>query len=358
VRRFLDYYRQFEELSPEEVSLELRERRDEERRRSPAERPPLDLSGAAWHGPPHPEAINAATFALRRAVNAYPDPTAAPLRAALAGVHDVAAERIVAGHGAGELLRAALRALAPDGEVVVGWPGWGPLPRLVAEAGATPVPIDPAGLAAAAARPLARAVVLARPDDPKGAVAPLAAVRALAGTLPAHVWLILDEALAGFLPDAEDGLVEHPRTLHVRSFSKAHAMAGFRIGYAILPEGADRLAAALAPEGGVGSPAQAGALWAVESGGAMVARHRASAARERERLAQSLAGTTLSFAPGHGPYVWLSSTEHPGRAIAEHLAARRIYVAPGGAWGDEAHVRITLRDAAATATLAAALLEL
>ncbi len=26
--RFLDYYRQFEELSPEEVSRELRERRD------------------------------------------------------------------------------------------------------------------------------------------------------------------------------------------------------------------------------------------------------------------------------------------------------------------------------------------
>ena len=48
-------------------------------------------------------------------------------------------------------------------------------------------------------------------------------------------WLILDEALAGFLPDGEDGLIDHPRVIHVRSFSKAHAMAGFRVGYAIVP---------------------------------------------------------------------------------------------------------------------------
>ena len=85
--RFLSYYRQFDELSPEEISQSLRERREEELRREVATQPELDLSGAAWHGPPHAEIINAATFALRRAVNAYPD--AAPLRAALATAHDV-----------------------------------------------------------------------------------------------------------------------------------------------------------------------------------------------------------------------------------------------------------------------------
>ncbi len=46
-----------------------------------------------------------------------------------------------------------------------------------------------------------------------------------------------------------------------------------------------------------------------------------------------------------------------GPALAEALAARRIFVAPGTAWGDERHVRITLRDAAATARLAGALRE-
>ena len=44
--------------------------------------------------------------------------------------------------------------------------------------------------------------------------------------------------------------------------------------------------------------------------------------------------------------------------VAEELVARRIYVAPGTAWGDELHVRVTLRDAQATDRLLAALREL
>jgi len=340
MRRFLSYYRQFEELSPDEVSRELRERRDEERRRHPAQQPPLDLSGAAWHQPPHPEVVNAATFALRRAVNEYPD--AGPLQAAIAAAHDIAPARVVVGHGAGELLRAALHALADD-EVAVGWPGWGPLPGLVSEAGATPVPVALEELDGG------RTTVLTRPADPTGIVVPHADLAGLAG----EHWLILDEALAGFLPDGEDALVEHPRVLHVRSFSKAHAMAGFRIGYAVLPEGVEL---PLAPVLGVSAPAQAGALWAVEHGAESARRRRAQAATERSRLEAALADTPFHPSPGHGPYVWLAAPSGP--ELAEALAARRIYVAPGNAWGDEHHVRVTLRDAAATDRLVAALREL
>jgi histidinol-phosphate aminotransferase len=355
---FLDYYRQFEELAPDEVSRRLRERRDAERSQRLAEVPPLDLAGGGWHEPPHPEVVNAATYALRRAVNAYPDPTSAALREAVAAAHGTEPERVVVSHGAGELLRAALRTLlARGGDVVLAWPGWARLPALVQEAGGTPRPADPGGLRGALDE-RTRAVVLCRPTDPTGAVARLEDVHALAQGLPDGAWLILDEALAGFEPPAADGPLEHPRVLRVRSFSKAHAMAGFRIGYALLPADREPLAAALAPAGGVSAPAQAGAQWAVESGGGAVARRRAAAARERERLAAALAGTPLAFPAGHGPYVWLSSAEHDGRALAEHLAAGRIYVAPGGVWGDARHVRVTLRDAAATDRLVAALTEL
>ena len=318
MRRLFGYYRQFDELSPEEVSRELRERREEELRRHPVGQPPLDLSGAAWHGPPHPEVVNAATFALRRAVNVYPDDSA--LRAAIAAAHDIAPSRVVIGHGAGELIRAALHAVAtPEVEIV--WPGWGLLPSLVDGAGATPVPVpEPSGK---------RTAVLCRPNDPTGAVPDV---------VPGEHWLIVDEALSGFLEDAP--IFDHPRVIQVRSFSKAHAMAGFRIGYAVVPEdGPD-----LRPVLGVGAPALAGALWAVERGAESARRRRAQADAERARLAAE-----FDVAAGAGPYVWLRAP------VAEALAARRIYVAPGTAWGDEEHVRITLWDAAATDRLLDAL---
>ena len=345
IRRLRDYYRQFEELSQEEVSRELIERRHSERAQALSEVPPLDLTSPAWHEPPDAEAVNAATYALRRRVNAYTDPV--PLREAIAARHGVEPADVAAGHGAGELLRAAFRGL--DGEIAVAWPGWGYLPRLVDEAGCTPVAVDPdVDALVAAGTP---AVVVCSPDDPTGE---LLDVRALAERLDEAVWLIVDAALAEFAPDdtTPDLVAARERVVVVRSFSKAHAMAGFRAGYAV-----GRDVGRLAPVAGVSAPAQAAMLWALADGDAVAARRRATAARERERLAAALEGTPFSFAAGHGPLVWLSSTEHDGAAIAAGLAAQRIYVTPGSAWGDDRHVRAALRDGAVTDRLSAALRE-
>jgi histidinol-phosphate aminotransferase len=370
IRRLRDYYRQFEELSQEEISRELRERRDADRARALAEVPPLDLASASWHEPPDAEAVNAATYALRRRLNAYPDDT--PLREAVAERYGLAPAQVACGHGAGELLHAAFRAIAPAGDVAIAWPGWGPLPRLVHEAGARPVPVplgtdgapDLAALAAAAGG----AVVLCTPNDPTGAAVAPDDLVAFAGGLDESVWLVVDAALAEFGPDepaARDDraaptlarlVAARERVLVVRSFSKAHALAGLRAGFAAA--GDEELLDRLSPAGGVSSPAQAATLWAVRDGDAVVARRRAAAARERERLAAALEGTLLSFPAGHGHLVWLSSADHDGGEIARHLAARRIYVTPGTAWGDDRHVRVALRDSAATDRLTAALAEL
>jgi histidinol-phosphate aminotransferase len=345
IRRLRDYYRQFEELSPEEISLELRERRDAERASALTEVQPLDLRTSAWHEPPHAEAINAATYALRRAINAYPDDR--ELREALAARHGVGAEQVAPGHGAGELLHAAFRALAPGGRVAIAWPGWSPLPRLVHEAGGTPVPVTDAIEAEDV-----RAVVVCSPNDPTGATADL---RGLAQRLAEPVWLVVDQALAELAPDEDVAalLAARERILIVRSFSKAHAMAGLRAGYALANDA--ELLDRLSPAGGVSAPAQAAMLWAAREGEPLARRRRAAAARERERLAQALEGTSYEFAAGHGHLVWLSSSEEDGAALTRRLAAQRIYVAPGAGWGDERHVRIALRDAAATDRLLAVL---
>jgi histidinol-phosphate/aromatic aminotransferase/cobyric acid decarboxylase-like protein len=249
--------------------------------------------------------------------------------------------------------------------VAVAWPAWGLLPRLVDEAGGVPVPVpltaagaaDPGALLDAAG-PQTRAIVLCTPNDPTGAALPPAALRDLAANLDERVWLVVDAALAEFAPDEPLAalLAARERVLVVRSFSKAHALAGLRAGFAAAGDAA--LLERIGPLAGVTAPAQAAMLWALESGAAIVARRRAAAARERERLAAALEGSAFGFAAGHGPFVWLASAEHDGRAVASHLAAQRIYVTPGSAWGDDRHVRVALRDGAATDRLSAALREL
>jgi histidinol-phosphate aminotransferase len=372
MRRFLDYYRQFEELAPDEVSAEFRAKRDEAKARALSEQPTLDLTSAAWHEPPHAEIVNAATFALRRAVNVYPDAGAEALAAALAERHGVEPARVVAGHGAGELLRAALQALlagsGSGGDVAVAWPGWGPLPRLVHEAGGRPVPVrlgrdgaaDVEALAAAAG-PATRAVVLCSPNDPTGGTVDAGALRRLAAALPQTTWILLDAALADFeAPEADLAPLtgELERLLVFRSFSKAHAMAGFRAGYAVGPAGAGELLGRLGPTLGISAPAQAGMTWATANGERYLPRRREHAATERDHLEAVLAGTGFSFPRGTGPLLWLAGDGLLGKELAAELAAKRIFVAPGAAWGDEHHVRIALRGPEATDRLAAALKEL
>ena len=127
--------------------------------------------------------------------------------------------------------------------------------------------------------------------------------------------------------------------IQVRSFSKIHAMAGFRVGYAVVREdGPD-----LRPVLGVGAPALAGALWAVEQGAARAAAPRAGPcvrASGWRRSSTSRRARAVRVAAGAG-----------GRGAGRAADLRRA----GEAWGDEEHVRVTLSDDAATERLLEAL---
>jgi len=364
VKRFLDYYRQFDELPPDELSRRLRDQADERRRRALAEVEPLDLSATTWYEAPHPEAINAATFALRRALNVSPDPEARALREALAARHGVEPAQVLVGHGAGELLESALGLLG--GEVLIAWPGWHALPRLAERVGARPVPValDAAGAPdldalAAAVGPATRALALCSPNDPTGAALPAEALRAFLARVPERVTVLLDEALAEFREPGADAvalLAEAGNLVIVRSFSKAHALAGLRAGYALTAASEPGRWAALAPALGLSAPAQAAALWAAESGDAVVARRRAAATTDGRRLAAAVAGAGVEVAAGSAPFAWLSVAGLDARELAARLAAAKVYVAPGAAWGDDRHVRAALRGPQAVDRLAEALL--
>jgi histidinol-phosphate/aromatic aminotransferase/cobyric acid decarboxylase-like protein len=204
---------------------------------------------------------------------------------------------------------------------------------------------------AAAVTPATRAIALCSPNDPTGAALDTAAVREFLARVPERVTVLLDEALAEFRDSAGAAGLEAPNLLVVRSFSKAHALAGLRAGYAV---SGGRDWSGLAPAQGISAPAQAAALWAAEGGDAVVARRRDAAARARERLVAALAGTPVSVAPGSAPFVWLGVEGLPARELAARLAAVKIYVAPGAAWGDDTHVRAALRGPDAVDRLAEA----
>ena len=257
-------------LPADEVSRELRERRDEERAREVVFVPELDLARTAWHEPPHPEAVNAATFALRAAHERLPRPGARPRCASSRRRATACApEQVAVGHGAAELLQdACAQLLASGGRAARRVAGLAPAAATSPQrAGGRPVPVAGVGPLAERVGADTRAVALSSPNDPTGAPVAREDVRALCERVGERVWVLLDEAFADFLEPGEDAaplVAELPNLLVFRTFAKAHAMAGFRIGYVLAPTA--ELAERLTPSFCVNAPAQAAAAWALELG--------------------------------------------------------------------------------------------
>jgi histidinol-phosphate aminotransferase len=360
----LDYSRQFSGMSEEEVTAELRERAEQQRARALARVEALDLSQTTWYELPHPDVVNAITFAARGALQNAPDPTAEELRRELGRRHGVEPARVAVGHGAAQLLLAAARELlGPDDELVTPWPSYGLYPVMAQRVGARAVPVpdghDVATLLAAVT-PRTRAIALCNPNDPTGAHLPVATLRALLEALPEHVSLLLDEALVEFVTAEPPGatlalLDDHPRLLVFRTFSKAYGLAGLRCGYALGGPGAEGLLARLAPPLGVGVAAQAGALEALRVCEAQVAARRALVAHERARLRERLHELPFDAAPSEANVVWLRAPGLAAAELASRLRNAGVIVTPGDVFGDPDHVRAAIQSASATNRLLDAL---
>jgi histidinol-phosphate aminotransferase len=345
------HYRQFEGMSEEEVSADLRAQADERRQRALARVEPIDLSRTTWPEYPPSTVVNAITYAARRGLHRYLDRHATALRSELAHALGVAEERLVVGDGAAQLLGAAAQALLePLDELVTPWPSYGLYPAIAHRARGHAVPVPGFGAQAIlrAVNERTRLVALCNPNDPTGELVGVDELRSLLEALPERVVVLLDEALRDFV-DAEErdaalALVEEfPRLLVFRTFSKAWGLAGLRVGYAIGGPGADALLEQLEPELGLNELAQAGALEALRHAGGVVAGRAAMVASERARLGDTLRDLGLQVAPSQANFLWLRADGVHGGELARRLDRHGVIVAPGGPLGDDAYVRAAIQ---------------
>lgn len=191
-----------------------------------------------------------------RVLAPYPSPDYASLRAALARHTGVAMSAIVVGHGAAALLDGAVRsAAAPSWIVPV--PAFSEYRRVVETAAARFIPFSLSPSFEFDAESFVERLhalpgggaILNSPHNPSGRAFPRGALRAVAASCARlDRPLIVDEAFIDYAPERSlvPELLEHPRTVVVRSLTKFYALAGVRVGYAIAnPRAADAIRAAL-----------------------------------------------------------------------------------------------------------------
>lgn len=313
---------------------------------------------------PSPAACEAMRAAAAR-VNFYGDPESFELRQKLAGLLGVRIEEIVVGCGIDDLLGLVVRTFLDSGETAVTSLGAYPTFNYhVSGYGGRieRVPYqdyrnDLDALAYAAHRTGARLVYLANPDNPTGSWRTAADILAFAERLPGDCLLVLDEAYCDFAPaEAIPPVVaEDPRMIRLRTFSKAHGMAGARIGYAVATEETIRAFDKVRLHFGVSLPAQMGALASLDDPEYLseVVAQVAEGREEYAALGDKLGLTPLPSATNF--IAFDTGSAERSAALLEALAARDVFVRRPGAPPLDRCIRVTVGTAAERQAFAAEL---
>lgn len=204
----------------------------------------------------------------------YPDPTNHDLIHALAEHLQTTPQHVIVGEGIDGLLGYIVRMLVAPGDAVVTSDGAYPTfnYHVAASGGALrQVPYkddheDIDALLATADAVDAKLVYLANPDNPMGSWHSGTTIERALDDLPDGTLLVLDEAYVEFAPDGAvpDIAPDDPRVIRLRTFSKAHGMAGARVGYGIAAPDLIRSFDKVRNHFGVSRISQAGALAALE----------------------------------------------------------------------------------------------
>jgi histidinol-phosphate aminotransferase len=154
-------------------------------------------------------------------------------------------------------------------------------------------------------------VILCNPNNPTGTYLTLDEVRSFAEALPEDVLLILDEAYHEFVSDAAYGgshalVLELPNVVAARTFSKAHGLAGLRVGYGLASERVADYAERVRFPFSVNLVAQAAATASMQARDKI--RGRAEfIVSERDRIQRAFAAANLPYIPSQGNFVMVQT---------------------------------------------------
>jgi histidinol-phosphate aminotransferase len=277
-------------------------------------------------------------------LNRYPDRDARALRAALAEVHGVRPEQIWCANGSNEVLQALLLAYGGPGRQVAVFEPTYALHSHLAQLTRSSLVVGardgdflvPAAEAERVAALRPAVILLCSPNNPTGLAEPRSTIEALLAAAE-EALLVVDEAYGQFAACSAVELVDGAGAgaggspVVVRTFSKAWALAGLRLGYAVArPEVIEALAAASLPYH-LDSLKQLAGVLALRQDGEMRARvERIVAARSM--LAAGLAALPVEVWPSDANFLLFRPSNHDAHEVWEGLVARSVLVRELRSW--------------------------
>jgi histidinol-phosphate aminotransferase len=279
--------------------------------------------------PPLPEAIEAAGRELPRS-NHYTEAFSAPLRRTIAARLGVRESLLHLNSGSELILRQLFTRLGSQVHLLT--PTYSLFPEIAGDYTETQLlpeadfGFDLAELEIPEGTTL---VAIVNPNNPNGGVFDVGPLPSLLRRHP-DVWFLVDEAFIDLGGTSVASLVpEHDNLIVTRTFSKAHSLAGFRVGYAVAPE---QLAAELNGSNDaypLARPSQAAALATLEHQGELE-RRLADLKEWARELAHGLERLGVRTFPTVTYFFLADFAPLDAQVVAEGLRERSILAKPLG----------------------------
>ncbi len=306
---------------------------------------------------PSPKAVQAMQAVLAES-NFYPDNDAIELRQKLAERHNVLPEQIVPTAGSTALLGIIARTLLSPGlNAITSERSFIVYPIATQAAGGQliQVPMRNNGFdlnaIAAAIDQHTRIIYISNPNNPTGTLIAAKELDRFLDEVPEHVIVILDEAYYDFAEyfarirgvacsHALDYVKRGRKLVVLRTFSKAHGLAGVRVGYGIGSAELMGYFARMRTTFSISTVAQAAALAALDDE-THVRKTLKNNAEQAERLVTGLVELGYAPIPTWANFLYCELGDDAA-AIAKRFQTEGVIVRPLGPWGAPTAIRITL----------------
>ena len=306
---------------------------------------------------PSPKAVKAMQAVLAES-NFYPDNDAIELRQKLAENHGVQPEQIVPAAGSTALLGIIARTLLSPGlNAITSERSFIVYPIATQAAGGRLIKVPMRGDAfdlnaiAAAVDQHTRIIYISNPNNPTGTLLPARELDRFLDAVPEHVIVILDEAYYDFAQHfavnrgvdyshALDYVNQGRKVVVLRTFSKAHGLAGVRVGYGIGPAELMSYFARMRTTFSVSVVAQAAALAALDDE-AHTEKTLKNNAEQAERLGAGIAELGYRPVPTWANFLYCELGDDAA-AVAKQLQGEGVIVRPMVPWGAPTAIRITI----------------
>jgi histidinol-phosphate aminotransferase len=313
---------------------------------------------------PSPLAIHAMRPALGVS-HSYPDDDCGELRHRLSEFHTVPVEQVLVTAGSTALLSLLCQTLlAPGLNAVTSERSFVVYAMAVQAAGAqlieAPMRQDPMGpeedgfdldAILNTIDENTRIVFLANPNNPTGTVCDAAAIDQFLAAVPAHVVVVLDEAYYEFAAHfAALRKIEYSKSIEylrrgasvvvLRTFSKAHGLAGLRVGYGLGPAELLGYCARMRNTFSVSSVAQAAAAAALDDHG-HIERAVLNNTAQAQVVGVGLSELEFRVVPTWANFFYCDVAQDAAE-YAARLRNEGVSVRPLGLWGAPTCVRVSI----------------